>query len=172
MKLEKENSLKENIELYQLSDISNYNEVITYFSTKYNKIENINITEYNNDEISSDEKYDSLESLFSKRPLIDLNFKGLISFHSADNSNYLLINTIKNTVSIMTVKTNDKNNFDNKIEYYEDDYGNIIKYDKNTSTFYVLGSDGKTWIQKNSYLREYNNSDLTLIDYKDGEKRI
>ena len=174
MYIEKKNSNNNNnnIDIFNFTNVNDYMEIISYYSSMYNGLCNINITENKYDTISSKNNFNHLDELINTVKTIPLDFFGIITFEDIDRRNYYMINSANNTITKLKEENNEIVNNNDSVEYYKDGHDNIIKYDSAKEIFYLLDLDGKTWIRRNDYMDKYYNGDLIKTEYEEGEKRL
>ena len=160
-----------------VTDINKVAEIIKYFTTIYGEIGNINI-KHTNDEGKYDflgeyENVDELLSIFNpeyNRFLQTIEFSCLpqyIYFTLYPQENKVVVYDRTKPMGPKFYDT-DPNVY---LSYFTDDYGTILKFNRNNNQFYSLGEDGN-WIKNNYYYGKMLDGDLTEIEYKEGGRTL
>ena len=160
-----------------VTDINKVIEIINYFGNIYGEIGNINI-KHVNEEGKYDflGEYDNAEELLSVFNPENNRFLQTIEFASLPQYVYFTLYPQENKVVVFDrtkpmgpkFYSTDPNVANT---YYTDDYGTIIRHNKNNGQFYSLGEDG-TWIKNNYYYGKMLDGDLTQIEYNEGGRKL
>jgi hypothetical protein len=113
----------------------------------------------------SSETFSSYDKLKKQYPIINQSFRGYIYFSDQNGYYFLTIDGMSKCLFEEKTVKYKREHSEIVIEYYEDNRGNIIKYDKTNGDFYVLNADGTKWIESSSFISDYIEGELTRIDY-------
>ena len=156
-------------------DINSVVEVINYFAGLYGVIGDISVKHKNAsgnfDFLGEYENVDELISTFN--PQYN-QFLQQVDFSSLQQYVYFTLYPQQNQVVV-----NDRTkpmgpkfySDDPKVynSYFQDDYGTILRFNKNNRQFYSLGENGE-WIKNNYYYGKMMDGDLTEIEYIEGSR--
>lgn len=170
-------SIQTEFNVQNVTDINKVVEIINYFSNTYGEIGNISIKHTNaQGQYDFLGEYENAEHLLSTfRPEYN-QFLQTVEFASLEQYVYFTIYPQENRLFVydrtkpMGPKfySSDPNVAKT---YYTDDYGTIIRHNKNNGQFYSLGEDGN-WIKNNYYYGKMLDGDLTQIEYNEGGRKL
>ncbi len=158
---------------FEIADINDLIALIRSLEDTYGSIEDILcIKKDDNNNIMTYLEYDNLEELKAKFKTFELHnaYKfvardSYIDFVLDIKSHKLLITNSEGTLG--------KRVYDpRKVAYYKDEYGNVIKYDKNKEMIYTYDEKGKKWVKRRDLRNgfyDYDNG-YTLISEEEAKK--
>lgn len=116
-----------------------------------------NIIDFKNDNVILKDIMQIRFSLSKRNIVFNLNLKNKVF-------------NINNLEKSLGIKINDTK----KIKYYKNQYDNIIKYDGNSNTYYLLNKKTNEWIKDNMLMKELYDSEYIIeeIPYSESIKNL
>ena len=160
---------------FEVSSVDDIVNVMQDIEQEYGIIEDIYCLKYDDKgRVEFLEDYDTLEDfkrLFTEDEIKHYEF---INFKCKDKYISFTMDRDKNILSVYNNEVSQgKKVYDpSNVEYYQDSYGNIVKYDKNREMLFSFDKEKNMWIKRRDLIGSFfdYDSDYTLIDYDESGK--